>query len=146
MGGAVSIEFAMVFGLFLALLYAIVSYALVFALVQSFTNAAEDGLRAAVAVDCSGLTAADCVDSQIVPTVQQQVVASLSWLPAAIRDHVLGADGSQVEVSCDGETCEAVVRYADYLSNPITPVVHLPLIGDVPRLPQDLVGRGRLRL
>jgi hypothetical protein len=146
MHGAVSIEFALILGLFLAILYAIVSYALVFMLVQSFTSASEDGLRAAVAVDCAGLAAADCVDQRITPAVRTQALASLSWLPADIRDTVLGSDGSLVEVDCDGETCAATIRYADYLNDPMIPVIHLPLLGAVPRLPQDLIGSARLRI
>jgi len=146
MQGAVSIEFALTFGLFFALLYAIVSYALVFMLVQGFTSAAEDGLRAGISVDCSGLSTTNCINSHIIPTVRQQAVTSLSWMPANVRSAVLGTNGNLVEVTCDSTNCEAVIRYSNYATTGLTPVITLPVIGAVPRLPQDLVGRGSLRL
>lgn len=144
--GAIAIEFALVFGLFVALLYAIVGYGMVFMLVQSFTWASEDSLRAAIAVDCKGLSTTNCVNTRIRPAVQAQAVASLNWLPANVQTTVLGTAGAKVEVTCDTTTCEAVIRYPSYDTNPMLPIIDLPLVGKVPRVPRDLVGRARLRI
>lgn len=145
MQGAVAIEFALVLGIFLALVYAVVTYALVFVLIQGFTYASEDGLRAAIAVDCSGLTPGECLEEQIRPAVRAQVMDSLGWLPADVRNRALGADGSLVTVDCVGDTCEAVISY-NYAADPLLPVLTLPAIGAVPRVPDNLIGRARLRL
>lgn len=144
--GAAAIEFAIVFVAFLALVYAIVAYGMVFMLTQSFTYAAEDGLRAAIAVDCTGLTVAECTDDRITPAIRAQAVTSLSWLPTAVRDEVLGTGGSNVVVNCVDDTCTAEVRYNNYRTNPVIPALVLPLIGEVPRIPDDLVGRASLRV
>jgi Flp pilus assembly protein TadG len=144
--GAVAIEFALVLGLFIALLYAIISYAFVFMFIQCFTYASEDGLRAAIAVDCVGLTSTQCRDNRIAPAVRAQAVNSLSWLPAQVAAKVLGTNGANVDVNCDSSSCEAVISYDNYRDSPILPIITLPVIGDVPRLPQDLVGRARLHM
>ena len=144
--GASAIEFSLVFPVFLALLYAIVSYSTIFMLVQGFTYASEDALRAALAVDCDGLTAQECVDDRITPAVREQVVSSLSWLPESIKNQVLGSDGDEVVVSCVSGTCTVEVRYDNYASNPLIPSITLPAIGTIPRIPQHLVGRASLRV
>jgi len=148
MQGSVAIEFALVFGVFMALFYAAVSYGVVFMLIQSFTYAAEDGLRAALKVDCTGIDANACTSDRIAPAVQAQVATTLSWLPAAIKTQVLGNNGQNVQVNCGSAdaTCEAVVQYSNYAANPLVPVIQLPIIGSVPKLPVNLAGRARLRI
>lgn len=144
--GAAAIEFSLVFPIFLALLYAIVSYSTVFMLIQGFTYASEDALRAALAVDCDGLTAQECVDDRITPAVRGQVVTSLSWLPESVKTQVLGNNGEEVVVNCVSGTCTVEVRYDNYATNPLVPSITLPAIGTIPRVPQHLVGRASLRV
>ncbi len=74
-GGAVAIEFALVFMAFFAIFYAVVQYGLAFLLLQSLTLAAEEGARAAVR------DAAD--DATRRSRAQAMVVNTLSWLPDA---------------------------------------------------------------
>lgn len=144
--GGTAIEFALVFPIFLALIYAMISYALVFMLTQSFTYASEDALRAALSVDCTGISSADCINNRITPTVRSQVASSLAWLPDDVRSIVVGDSGDKVSVSCSSNTCTVEVRYANYRSNPMIPLLNLPGIGTVPKVPQDLVGRASLRV
>ena len=144
--GASAIEFSLVFPVFLALIYSIVTYSTVFMLIQGFTYASEDALRAAIAVDCDGLTSQQCIDDRITPAIRTQAVSSLSWLPESVKTQVLGAGGEQVVVNCTGGTCTVEVRYNDYASNPLIPAITLPAIGTIPRIPQDLVGRASLRV
>lgn len=144
--GASAIEFSLVFPIFLAMIYSIVTYSTVFMLIQGFTYASEDALRAAIAVDCDGLTSQQCIDDRITPAVRAQAVSSLSWLPASVKSQVLGTDGDQVVVDCSGGTCTVEVRYNNYAGNPLIPAITLPAIGTIPRIPQDLVGRASLRV
>ncbi|MAY36803.1 MAG: pilus assembly protein TadE [Spongiibacteraceae bacterium] len=144
--GASAIEFSLVLPVFLALMYAVVSYSTVFLLIQSFTYASEDALRAAVAVDCDGLTSQQCIDNQITPAVRAQVVSSLDWLPPSVKSIVLGSAGEEVVVNCVGDTCTVEVRYDNYSTNPLIPAVTLPAIGTIPRVPQHLIGRASLRV
>lgn len=144
--GASAIEFSLIFPVFIALLYAIVTYSMVFMLIQSFTYASEDALRSALAVDCEGLTAQQCVDDRITPAIRTQVVDTLDWLPASVKSEVLGASGEKVVVNCVADTCTVEVRYNNYESNPLIPAITLPAIGTIPRIPQDLVGRASLRV
>lgn len=144
--GAAAIEFSLVFPIFLALLYAIVSYSMVFMLIQGFTYASEDALRAALAVDCDGLTAQECVNDRITPAVREQVVTSLAWLPQSVKNQVLGNNGEEVVVNCASGTCTVEVRYDNYATNPLVPSITLPAIGTIPRVPQHLVGRASLRV
>ena len=144
--GASAIEFSLIFPVFLALIYSIVTYSTVFMLIQAFTYASEDALRSALAVDCDGLTNQQCIDDRITPAVREQAVNSLSWLPAAAKSQVLGTDGDAVVVSCSGDTCTVEIRYNNYASNPLIPAITLPAIGTVPRIPQNLIGRASLRV
>ncbi|WP_372749942.1 TadE/TadG family type IV pilus assembly protein [Litorivivens sp.] len=144
--GASAIEFSLIFPVFMALIYAIVTYSMVFMLIQSFTYASEDALRAAIAVDCQGLTTQQCIDDRITPAVRTQVVSTLDWLPASVKSEVLGASGEKVVVNCVSDTCTVEVRYNNYDSNPLIPAITLPTIGTIPRIPQHLVGRASLRV
>lgn len=144
--GAAAIEFSLVFPVFLALIYAIVTYSVVFMLIQGFTYASEDALRAAIAVDCDGLTSQECIDDRITPAVRAQAVNSLTWLPASVKAQVLGAAGEEVVVNCSSGTCTVEIRYDNYASNPLIPAITLPAIGTIPRIPQNLVGRASLRI
>lgn len=144
--GAAAIEFSLVFPVFLALIYSIVTYSTVFMLIQGFTYASEDALRAAIAVDCNGLTTQECIDDHITPAVRAQAVNSLVWLPESVKTQVLGAAGEKVVVNCTGGTCTVEIRYNNYATNPLIPAITLPAIGTIPRIPQDLVGRASLRV
>ncbi len=144
--GATAIEFALVFPLFMALIYGMFSYTLVFMLAQSFTYASEDALRAALAVDCQGLSSQQCIDNRIAPAARSQVETSLAWLPDNVKDQVIGSGGNKVIVNCVSDTCTVEVRYPDYRSNPLMPLLTLPGIGTIPQVPQHLVGRASLRV
>lgn len=145
--GAVAIEFALVFGLFLALLYAIVSYGLAFSIVQSFTYAAEDGLRAAIAADCTGLTYSACKQQKMTPAIQKQIANTLDWLPPTIFSQAVGNDGNKVQITFDDANaiCDVRIEYNN-AANPIVPSLQLPVVGSIPRLPAQLIGRARLRI
>ncbi|GAB3374339.1 pilus assembly protein [Spongiibacter taiwanensis] len=134
--GAAAIELALILPVFIGIVYAIAGYGLAFLMVQSLTYASEDALRAALATECA---AATCTEAELKPIVAAQVQASLPWLPASL---VASATAGENFFSCDG-TMLCTVRLS---ATPLIPGITLPLIGEVPDLPDQLVGRASLRL
>jgi Flp pilus assembly protein TadG len=138
--GAVAIEFALVFPLFILLLYGLVTYGLIFGLQHAMTAAAGNGARAAIACDPTDPGGhVECV----VERARSAVSASLEWMPGTTRERLLGSDNSRVEVEVQSDaTAGAVVRvrirYPDYRSHPLAPVLSLPGIGAVPPVPDRL--------
>lgn len=118
-GGAVAVEFALVFMLFFLLFYAIVAYGLAFTLKQSVTMAAEEGARAAVQ-DAPNLATR-------INRAETMARGVLSWLPGG------GITVSALEVPCPAgsatnETkCLKVEVNYDNAGHPIVP--GLPLFG-----------------
>ncbi|WP_201344018.1 TadE/TadG family type IV pilus assembly protein [Thiohalobacter sp. COW1] len=147
--GSTALEFALLFLPMFALFYAIVSYGLVFLLMESFSSAAEGGARAAVAVDPTAYTDTnDYLNNGVIPVVRDQVAAQLGWLPDSIKDVVLGADNQNVRVSLDSsnQVLTVEVGYEDYHSSPVIPMLTLPMIGALPKVPAELGSRATVRL
>ena len=149
--GAAAIEFALIFVPLFALFYAIASYGLVMALIQGMTLAAEEGARAAIAIDPSAYdSTAEYIENGVAPRVRERVGASLSWLPEHIRMHVLGAGNANVNITHSMDASEVVltvqVRYLNYADTPLIPTLTLPGIGAVPRLANDLQAQAIIRL
>ena len=134
--GVVAIEFALIFPAFFAIIYGIICYGTAFLMMQSFTYAAEDALRAALAAECAAST---CTEAELKPIVTAQVQQSLDWLSASVISEVVSADDF---FSCNAEMLCKVRLGAAPLLNGIT----LPLIGEIPDLPNRLVGIATLRM
>lgn len=134
--GAVAIEFALMFPVFFAMVYAIIAYGTAFLIIQSFTYVSEDALRAALATECE---ASICTEAELEPVVRSQVQNSLTWLSASM---VSGATSGENFFSCDPDML-CTVRLS---TAPPLPGITLPLVGDIPSLPDSLVGRASLRL
>ena len=149
--GAAGIEFALIFPLLFALFYAVVGYGLTMTLVESMTSAASEGGRAALAVDwqsaCPPPTNSACVQTLVQTTVRQEVGDRLQWLPAAMRTQVLGINNSNVQVTVEpGNVLSVVVRHNDFRNNGFVPVITLPVLGDIPRVPAVLDVEARVAL
>lgn len=147
--GSTALEFALLFLPMFALFYAIVSYGLVFLLMESFSSAAEGGARAAVAVDPTAYTDTnDYLNNGVIPVVRNQVATQLGWLPDSIKGVVLGADNQNVRVSLDSsnQVLSVEVGYEDYHSSPVIPMLTLPMIGALPKVPAELGSRATVRL
>ncbi len=145
--GSTAIEYALLFLPFFALFYAIVSYGFVFMLVQSFCAAAEGGARAAVAVDPTAYSNSDdYINNGVTVEVRKQVARQLDWLPAQVKSHVLGSANQNVSVSYAANVLTVVVGYQNYTANPVVPLLSLPFIGAVPKVPARLVGTATARL
>jgi Flp pilus assembly protein TadG len=139
--GAVAIEFALLFIVFFALFYAIVSYAIVMMLQSAFMHAAEEGARSAIAVDrLAYSSSASYFNDGVDPQVRTTVDAALDWLPSGSKSKV------SVEVEMPASMLSVRVVYAGYTSDPLVPILTLPFIGQVPKLPDDLAGTARINL
>ncbi|WP_430009468.1 TadE family protein [Methylophaga lonarensis] len=147
--GAAAIEAALLFVIFFSLFYAIVSYSLPMLLMQSFNHAAASGARAAVAVDPNAFSDTnDYISSGVEPRVRAVVADTLSWLPAAARAQVLGNNNQNIAINFNpgNGMLTVTVAYNGYRNNPLVPVLRLPAIGDVPRLPDDLSASAMIAL
>lgn len=149
--GAAGIEFALIFPLLFGIFYAVVGYGLTMTLVESMTNAASEGGRAAIAVDwqavCPPPTDSACVQALVTDTVRDTVGDRLQWLPASMRTAVLGIDNSNVQVLVEGGTLlRVVVVHNDFRNNGFVPVISLPVLGDIPRVPAVLNVEARVSL
>ena len=146
--GTAAIEFAFVFVVFFGLFYAIASYALAFMLMQGFAYAANEGARAAVAVDRLAFEDdAEYLSDGVTARVREVVSETLSWLPAKALTKAVGAGGSEVKVEETGAgSVRVVIEYENYLADPLIPVLTLPGLGPIPRLPDNLRGESVVAL
>lgn len=145
--GAVAIEFAMLFLLFFGLFYALVNYAVVMLMQSAFVHAAEEGARAAIAVDrLAYANNQSYLSTGVDPRVRAVVGDSLNWLPAKPKDKVLGAGNSQVQLSMNGNQLTVRVVYSGYANDPLMPMLTLPVIGQIPKVPADLAGTAVIEL
>lgn len=145
--GAVAIEFMMLFMLFFALFYAMVNYAMVMLMQSAFVHAAEEGARAAIAVDrlAFGSNLA-YLSNGVDPKVRSVVGNSLNWLPTKPKNKVLGAGNSLVQLSMNGNQLTVSVVYSGYAADPLIPMLTLPIIGQIPKVPADLAGKAVIEL
>ncbi|MDN6884920.1 pilus assembly protein [Variovorax sp. CAN2819] len=97
--GAYAVEFAMVFLIFFALLYGIISYGMLFAFRLGLQNAAEDGARAALRYQST--FAARATQAQTTAT------ASSSWMPAVVTRSVSATVCGVVSNNCTAPACGA---------------------------------------
>lgn len=131
--GAAAVEFAFVFPLLFLLIYGVIVYSYVFVLQESIAYAAQKAAEAAVTVapDAAGY---DALAREQAKTMAGRV---LSWLPAAQRERVLGDDNGKVEVLFipvgDSDAVQVTLRFE---LRGLFPVLNLPLIGEVPPLPE----------
>ena len=145
--GAVAIEFVLLFLLFFGLFYAMVNYAIVMLMQSAFVHAAEEGARAAIAVDRLAYANNQAyLSNGVDPRVRSVVGDSLSWLPAKPKDKVLGTGNSQVQLSMNGSQLTVRVVYSGYANDPLMPMLTLPIIGQIPKVPTDLAGTAAIEL
>lgn len=145
--GAAGIEFALAFPLLFGIFYAIVGYGLTMMLAQSMHFAAEEGARAAVALDwtvpCPPPTDSACIATNVNSVVNARVAEVLAWLPAAMEATVLGS----VDVSVNAANeLTVVVAHPAYHTAGFIPVINLPLLGPVPAVPPILTATAVMSL
>lgn len=141
--GAAAIEFALLFTLFFAIFYALVSYAVTMMLQQSFTHAAAEGARAAIAVNPLVYSDTTSFNTAVETRVRTTIDNALAWLPQKAKTAVTGGN---VAINWSGNTMTVRVVYRGYAADPMMPALSLPGIGDVPKLPTDLAGSATITL
>ncbi|QXH50918.1 pilus assembly protein [Pseudomonas fakonensis] len=137
--GAAAIEFVAVFMVFFAVFYGLVSYALPMLMLQSFNQASSEAVRRCVAVDPASATY-----SQDVQGLARQVIGQqLAWMPASLGFSV--ATDTRVTLDAD-KLLTVAIDYPRERLERVLPVLVLPLIGEVPKLPERLQAQASLQL
>lgn len=129
-GGAVVIEFALVFVLFFMVMYGIVAYGMIFALKHSLIQAANEGARAAVK-DVGGVT-------QRLALARTVAAENIAWLGDRAPEPKVTAENC----ATTPYVCVKVELVYDYARNPLVPA--LPALGIV--LPESLQGQASVQL
>lgn len=137
--GAVALEFAAVFVIFFAVFYGVVSYGLPMLMLQSFNQASSEAVRRCVALDPSSKTYRDDVDALAKGVLGEQ----LAWMPKSLNFQ-LASDASVTLTA--GNLLTVKIDYAKEKLSAVLPVLILPGIGEVPRLPTHLTAAASLQL
>ncbi|MCS3839565.1 Flp pilus assembly protein TadG [Pseudomonas sp. JAI111] len=135
--GAVAIEFALVFVIFFAVFYGIVSYSLPLLLMQSFNQSTAEAVRRSVALDPSTPGYATAVQTVATTELSRQ----LAWIPTALNFNV-ATDASATYV---GGVLKVTINYPTSKLNRVIPFLVLPGIGPVPNLPANLTASSSLQ-
>ncbi|MBF8746037.1 pilus assembly protein [Pseudomonas putida] len=136
--GAAAIEFVAVFVVFFAVFHGLVSYALPMLVLQSFNQASSEAVRRCVALDPASANYAGDVQTLARQVIDQQ----LAWMPSSLGFQ----SASDVQVSVVDKLLTVSIRYPSERLSRVMPVFKLPLIGDVPRLPEALQAEASLQL
>jgi Flp pilus assembly protein TadG len=137
--GAVAIEFALVFVIFFAVFYGLVSYSLPFVLMQTFNQATAEAIRRAVAVD----PAIPNYPTVLVSTANAALSQQFLLMPSSLN-LVVGTDTSTVYDPTQG-TLTVSVNYPVSKLNRVIPFLVLPGVGAVPSLPTNLTAISSLK-
>ncbi|MCK6187334.1 MULTISPECIES: TadE/TadG family type IV pilus assembly protein [unclassified Pseudomonas] len=136
--GAAAIEFALVFGIFFAVFYGLISYSLPLLLMQSFNQAAAEAVRQAMAVD--PVSAGSAYGTQVTQRAKNTVVTQLSWIPAGFK-----FKSEYVSATYVGTTLTVAITYPTTNLYSVFPALVLPGVGTVPKLPVNLYARSSLQ-
>jgi Flp pilus assembly protein TadG len=128
--GAVAIEFALVFVIFFAVFYGLVSYSLPLLLMQSFNESTAEAVRRSVALD----PASADYSTVITTTARTELGRQLAWLPAALNFNA----ATDSTITYTGGVLTVTINYPTSKLNQALPFLVLPGVGTVPRLPATL--------
>ncbi len=135
--GAAAIEFALVFIVFFSVFYGIVSYSLPMLLMQSFNQSTAEAVRRSVALDPTTPGYAGALTALATAELKNQ----LSWIPPALAFNA-ATDTSATFV---GGVLKVSVNYPTSKINAVIPFLNLPVIGQVPNLPDTLTASSSLQ-
>lgn len=134
--GAAAIEFALVFTVFFAVFYGLISYSLPLLLMQSFNQAAAEAVRSSVAIDPKSPNYTATLGQQAATLAYNR----LKWIPSAFNfqsSHVVG--------TFTGGVLKVVITYPSANLKRVLPFIVLPGIGSVPKLPTNLTAQSSLQ-
>ncbi|WP_442110018.1 TadE/TadG family type IV pilus assembly protein [Pseudomonas sp. NUPR-001] len=137
--GAAALEFVAVFVIFFAVFYGVVGYGLPMLMLQSFNQASSEAVRRCVALDPSSAT----YGADVQALAQKVVGEQLAWMPDSLKFKF----ANDVRITLSQEHLLTVkIDYAKAKLTAVLPVIDLPLIGEVPRLPASLKAEASLQL
>lgn len=136
--GAAAIEFALVFVIFFAVFYGVVSYSLPLLMLQSFNAATAEAVRQSVAISPGIANYETVVKTQATSALTNQ----LSWIPTALNFNM----GSDAKVTMTGGLLSVRIDYSKDKLTQVLPVLSLPGVGQVPNLPTFLSAEASLQL
>ena len=136
--GAAAIEFALVFIIFFAVFYGLVSYSLPLLLMQSFNAATAEAVRQSVALDPNTANYNTVIVTQAKAVLTQQLGA----LPPSVNFNV-NTDASATYTA--GKLLTVRIDYPRAKLAQIIPLLNLPGIGTVPNLPATLSAQASLQ-
>ncbi|MFP6558701.1 TadE/TadG family type IV pilus assembly protein [Paraburkholderia sp. B3] len=138
--GTAAVEFAIVFPVFFLVLYAIITYSMVFLTQQSLTAAAEEGARAALVWQSA--TSDGTALSERAAQACSRATTVVSWLPVtATCTNAISASPSGCTNNPAMDCIQVTLTYA-YGANPLVPI--LPLLSIA--IPQSLTGQATVQL
>jgi Flp pilus assembly protein TadG len=123
--GVTAIEFAILFPVFFAILYAIIQYGMIFAAQQTLTLAAEEGARAALQYQEASSTTAALTLRQ--DTAQQACLKSIGWL-ASVSSSITCVATTPSQTNCPNSSMYCVqvaADYPNYSAHPLIPTIAL---------------------
>ncbi len=146
--GVAALEFSLVFTLVFGIFWALVSYTFPLIMLQAMNRAVAEGARVGAGVN----TRVDGYQALAITLAREEVDAQMrrGWLPAAWVNRLeapavsfIADEACTVEPAC---VLQVTLRYPGYINNPIIPIMSLPVLGQIPRLPTNLVASARLAL
>ncbi|CRM86154.1 Flp pilus assembly protein TadG [Pseudomonas sp. 22 E 5] len=137
--GAAAIEFALVFGIFFAVFYGLISYSLPLLMLQSFNQAAAEGVRQAMSVD--PVAAGTAYPTQVTTLAKTTAKNQLKWIPASFQ-----FSDDLITANYTGNTLTVTIKYPTSRLYSVFPALVLPVIGTVPNLPANLLVSSSLQL
>lgn len=135
--GAAAIEFALVFVIFFAVFYGVVTYSLPLLLVQSFNQSTAEAVRRSVALD----TTTPGYNTQVTTVATTELSRQLAWIPAALNFNV-ATDATATYI---GGVLKVTINYPTSKLKQVIPFLVLPGIGAVPNLPATLTASSSLQ-
>lgn len=144
--GVATIEFALVFSLLFFVFWGIVSYTFPLLVLQTMNRAVSEATRVAAEVNPLQTEFVTIATAAASAELTQQI----AWLPAGWRTPITQSVTFEANPQCSlaRPNCLLVVQltYPNYLTNPIVPIITLPGLGPVPRVPNNLTARATLLL
>lgn len=137
--GAAAIEFALVFVIFFAVFYGLLSYSLPMLMLQSFHQATSEAVRRCVALDPQSAS----YNADVQALAKQVLSDQLAWMPSHLKFQA--ASDATVTLSA-GKLLTVKIDYDRSKLTAVLPVISLPVIGQVPNLPARLQAEASLQL
>lgn len=135
--GAAAIEFTLVFVIFFAVFYGIVTYSVPLLLLQSFNQSTAEAVRRSVALD----TNTPGYDSALKALATAELTRQLRWIPAALNFNV----ATDTSATFTGGVLKVSINYPSSKLRQVIPFLNLPGIGTVPNLPATLTASSSLQ-